>query len=167
VLFRLACGKLRGAPEGWSGAMLNSKDALAGFLFVVIGLLAVFFARTYAFGTARAMGPGYFPIVLGCLIAGLGAVLLAKALIAPSEADGVTRMSPRAILLILASIVAFAVLIRPAGLIVAVSAAVIVGRLAGTKVRLVETIAMTVILVAVCGVLFVYALNMPLHLLPR
>jgi hypothetical protein len=147
--------------------VLSSKDALSGLLFVVIGLLAVVFARTYDFGTARAMGPGYFPVVLGCLIAGLGTVLLAKALIVPADADRVAGVSTRAILLVLASIVSFAILIRPAGLIIAVSAAVIIGRLAGSKVRLIETIAMTGVLALVCSVLFVYALNMPLHLLPR
>jgi hypothetical protein len=148
-------------------AMLTSKDTLAGVLFVIIGLLAAVFARGYEFGTARAMGPGYFPIVLGCVIAALGAVLLTKGLIARAQAEGVTGLSPRAILLVLASIVSFAILIRPAGLIIAVGAAVIIGRLAGNKVRIVETIAMAAALALVCSVLFAYALNMPLHLLPR
>ena len=53
---------------------MNLKDCVAGTLFVAIGLLfAVNAWLRLSVGSALAMGPGYFPILLGLILIGLGA----------------------------------------------------------------------------------------------
>ncbi len=48
----------------------NKRDFWSGMMFLIIGLLFVLLSRQYQLGTAAKMGPGYFPTVLGGLLAG-------------------------------------------------------------------------------------------------
>jgi hypothetical protein len=142
-----------------------SKDTLAGLLFVAIGLGAVVIASTYDLGSARAMGPGYFPLVLGALIALFGGILVVQSFLGPGG-ERVTAFAVRPTLFIVASIVAFAFLVRPAGLIPAIAAVVVLGRLADTRIRVGESLLMAAVIALVCTVLFVFLLKMPLRVLP-
>jgi len=54
-----------------------TADALAGALFVLIGLGVVLVAGDYPAGEAARMGPGYFPRLLGMALAVLGLVVMA------------------------------------------------------------------------------------------
>jgi MFS family permease len=56
------------------------KDFWSGIMFLVIGLLAAYLARSYNMGTAARMGPAYFPFVLGMLLAFIGAIVLATSI---------------------------------------------------------------------------------------
>jgi hypothetical protein len=50
--------------------LLGNRDFLAGLVFVLIGALAVAIAaRDCPMGTAMRMESGYFPTVLGCILA--------------------------------------------------------------------------------------------------
>ncbi len=46
----------------------NRHETIAGLVWVVLGLAAIFVARGYAFGTITRMGPGFVPIMLGILL---------------------------------------------------------------------------------------------------
>ena len=59
---------------------LANKDFWAGLLLIAVGTLAVAIAHDYPLGTARRMGPGYFPIVLGALLVLFGIYVLVKGL---------------------------------------------------------------------------------------
>ena len=50
----------------------DSIDIIGGLLLTATGLFAVIYAQTYTFGTLSRMGPGYFPVVLGAVLAVLG-----------------------------------------------------------------------------------------------
>jgi len=50
----------------------NHQDFWSGTMFIALGLLFVGLSRQYQLGTAAKMGPGYFPTVLGGLLAVLG-----------------------------------------------------------------------------------------------
>ena len=54
---------------------LKNKDLLAGIMFMVIGIVFAVGAYNYQIGTAARMGPGFFPRILGFLMAGLGVVI--------------------------------------------------------------------------------------------
>lgn len=41
----------------------NPKDFWSGILFVTFGCAGLWFGRDYVVGTARRMGPGYFPLL--------------------------------------------------------------------------------------------------------
>ena len=53
----------------------SPRDFWAGLLFVGIAALFIALASQYRFGEAHRMGPGYFPIMVGALLAILGAVV--------------------------------------------------------------------------------------------
>ena len=58
----------------------NYQDFYAGLMFVIFGGLAAWLSTSYNMGTGARMGPGYFPFWLGIILAGLGAIVLLKAL---------------------------------------------------------------------------------------
>jgi hypothetical protein len=64
-----------------------NRDYYAGALMVVIGLGAAWLGNGYHVGTLVQMGPGFFPVALGMLLAlcGLAIALGAKAAVAPGE----------------------------------------------------------------------------------
>jgi hypothetical protein len=143
----------------------NPKDFCAGLLFIAFGLFTVVTARAYPMGTAFRMGPGYFRSILGGVLACLGVIVAARALW--TAGGTVASPQPRPLLLVLASVVAFAVLVHSAGLVVATLALVLVSALGGWEVRLGEVAVLSAVLVALAIVVFVYGLGLPLPLWPR
>lgn len=65
----------------------SHKDFFAGLLFLAIGIGFVWGATNYEIGLASSMGPGYFPLMLGGLIAVLGLLITVKALVFNAEDD--------------------------------------------------------------------------------
>jgi len=59
----------------------NGKDFWAGLMFIAFGLGFMVVARNYAMGTAVRMGPAYFPMVLGGMLAALGAAIFSRAFV--------------------------------------------------------------------------------------
>ena len=108
----------------------NKQDFWSGVMFLVIGVAFALKATTYSMGTAARMGPGYFPFWLGTLMACLGVVILVTAL-RPSAAETVIDKFDFKILgIIVGSIVLFAFILRPLGLITSMFMLVIVSSLA-------------------------------------
>lgn len=58
----------------------NFQDFYAGLMFLIFGGLAAWLSTSYSMGTGARMGPGYFPFWLGMILAGLGVIILFKAL---------------------------------------------------------------------------------------
>ncbi|MDP1968647.1 MAG: tripartite tricarboxylate transporter TctB family protein, partial [Burkholderiaceae bacterium] len=54
----------------------NHKDFFAGLMFCAIGLAFAIGATNYKIGEGARMGPGYFPIMLGVILALIGVVIL-------------------------------------------------------------------------------------------
>jgi hypothetical protein len=59
----------------------NGKDFWAGLMFVAFGLSFMYVSQDYSMGTAVRMGPAYFPMVLGGMLAVLGAVIFLRAFV--------------------------------------------------------------------------------------
>lgn len=57
-------------------------NLLAGAIFVAFGAAFAYTASTYDVGSLLSMGPGYFPLVLGLILAALGVVIMATGLLA-------------------------------------------------------------------------------------
>jgi hypothetical protein len=53
----------------------SQKDFISGLMFMGIGLAFAWGATKYSLGTGARMGPGYFPLLLGVMMAVLGAVI--------------------------------------------------------------------------------------------
>jgi predicted outer membrane lipoprotein len=59
----------------------SQKDFFSGLMFMAVGVAFAWGATTYKVGTGARMGPGYFPLMLGVLLAALGSVITFKALV--------------------------------------------------------------------------------------
>lgn len=142
----------------------NPKDFYAGIIFIVVGIIALVIGRDYSLGTTTRMGPGYFPAMLGALLTLLGIVIAARTfLVAGAPIDPVRG---RPIILIIASMLAFAALLEPAGLVIATVALVVVGCLASTETGIRDVAILIVFLLTVALGLFVYGLGLPIKIWP-
>ena len=65
----------------------SQKDFFAGLMFTVMGGAFALGATTYNVGQGARMGPGYFPLMLGIVLAILGAAIILEAMVVETE-DG-------------------------------------------------------------------------------
>ncbi len=61
----------------------RTKDFWAGVTYITLGLATIVLGRDLPMGTAARMGAGYFPTVLGGLLAMLGVISAARGLTKP------------------------------------------------------------------------------------
>ena len=63
----------------------SQKDFFCGLMFMAVGVTFAWGASTYNVGTGARMGPGYFPLMLGILLAIIGAGVTFTALVVETE----------------------------------------------------------------------------------
>jgi hypothetical protein len=140
------------APRDWT-------DIIGGAALLSFGLWFAWYAGAeYDMGALRRMGPGFFPTVLGWLVAGFGALLLIPALFRPGELP-VPALRP--FLTIIAGGLAFAWIIEPFGLVPATVALVLVVALAEAELRLLRTVILAVALSVMAVTVFSEGLGIP------
>ena len=61
----------------------NPKDFWSGVMFALFGLAFAIIVKYYDYpmGSASRMGAGYFPFVLGCVMAVLGIIIILQSLV--------------------------------------------------------------------------------------
>jgi Tripartite tricarboxylate transporter TctB family len=143
--------------------LLDNKDVWAGLFLIVVGVTAVVIARNYTFGTALRMGPGFFPTVLGGFLILSGLYILASGLRSGETLAG--SWSLRALIVLPLALALFGVLIDRAGFIPAMLVLIFGSGLAGTDFRLIELLVFSVLLTALCAIVFVWALGLPYPLI--
>lgn len=142
----------------------NPRDLWAGLIYLALGVTVVWIGRGYAQGTSARMGPGYFPTVLGVLLAFLGALSIARAFVRPGEP--ISAIAWRPLLLILGATVVFGLLLPGGGLLLALPALIVVSALASRYSRVdAGSIAALIGIVVFCYLVFVKGLGVPMPLL--
>ena len=141
----------------------NARDLLAGCLFIAFGLAFLILARNYQLGSARRMGPGYFPVVLSLLLMVIGLATMARGFLVAGPP--VRDVAGKALLLITASIVVFGLLVERAGVGLAVAALVLASAAASRNSRLPATLLLAAALGAFCVLVFVKGLGLPFPVL--
>ncbi len=140
----------------------NSRELAGGIFITVTGAVFALYAMThYAIGTITRMGPGMVPLALGVLLALFGICLMVGAAWKPVRRGEIRIFVPAVILI---SIVAFAALINPFGLLPAVFVSAVIATLAEVNVRPVVTLALALALCLTAWLIFVVALQLPLTL---
>jgi hypothetical protein len=142
----------------------NPQDFWAGLLFVAFGLFFLVVARNYQMGTAVRMGPGYFPTVLGGIMAVLGLIVLFTSLTV--KGPSVPKMSFKPIFFISLGLILFGYLLKPVGFVLAVVILVFVSAFGGHEFKLKEVSILTVVLVIFSVLVFVKGLTLPFPLWP-
>lgn len=142
----------------------NPRDFWAGVLYLALAICVVWIGRNYPQGTSARMGPGYFPVALGSVLAIFGAVSIGRSFIRAGEA--IAAFAWRPLFLVLGSTLLFALLLTRAGVLIALPCLIVVSALASRNSRLdVTSIAALIGLVAFCVVVFVKGLGVPMPLL--
>jgi len=142
----------------------NPRDFWAGAIYLALAIAAVWIGREYPFGSSARMGPGYFPTVLGAVLAIFGVVSIGRSFLRPGEP--ISAFAWRPLALVLGATVLFGLLLPRAGLLVALPCLIVVSALASRNTRLDATsIAALVGIVAFCVLVFVKGLGVPMPLI--
>jgi len=144
--------------------LTRSQDFWAGILFIFAGALTMWLARDYPLGSARRMGAGYYPMLIATGLCIVGAVLTARGW--TNEGRCIEKGALRPFLSMI-GVVAFALLLQPAGLVIAVVALMAIAAFAGRGSLLLETLGSTIFLVVFAAIVFIWGLELPITLLPQ
>ena len=142
----------------------SPKDFWAGLIFIAIGAAFILLASQYRLGTMHRMGPAMFPILVGALLAVLGAIIALRSFVLAGEP--VPRFYARPIGVSLLAIVLFGLALQWLGLVAAIAVLVLVGAYAARDVRHVENVALAAVMVVFSVAVFVWLLGLPLPLWP-
>jgi hypothetical protein len=142
----------------------SQSDFWCGLLFLAIGVVVVVLAQRYRVGTAARMGPGFFPSLLGALLAFLGLMLAIPALLIDGER--LPKLPLRPLALVLLGIAMFGVALEHLGFAVAVVMLVLISGLADPDLRPIEAAGLALFLAVFSVGIFVGLLGMPLPLWP-
>jgi hypothetical protein len=145
-----------------------SKDYFGGGLMILLGLATAFQSATYKIGTLSHMGPGFFPLALGIILASTGVAIAGSAIFA-ARTEAKPRLPPewRGWLCIGLSIVAFVVLGKYGGLLPATIAIVFISALGDRANRPGSAFVLAFGMLAVCVVVFWWALQIQFPLFAR
>lgn len=138
----------------------HPKDFWSGVMFLFFGLAAVVIGQDYPMGTAGRMGPAYFPVVLGALLALIGLAAVLRSLWVRGET--IEKFAFRDMFFILLSVVLFGVLVRGAGMVIAVVALVLASAYASERFQWKASLILSVGAALFCVLIFVKALGLPL-----
>jgi Tripartite tricarboxylate transporter TctB family len=153
----------------------SQKDFFSGLMFIIVGIAFGWGATTYNVGVGARMGPGYFPLMLGVLMALLGAIVLFGSLVIETE-DGekIGSWAWRPLFFILMANLLFGVLLAglpsiklPAmGMIAAIYGLTIVSSMADGKFHTRDILILSTVLAAGSYVAFILILKLQIQVWP-
>jgi hypothetical protein len=153
----------------------SQRDFFSGLMFMGVGTTFALGATSYKIGVTDNMGPGYFPLILGILMAILGIAITCKALVLETEdGDKIGPWAWKPMVYILGSNLIFGVLLcglpgigLPAsGMIVAIYVLTLIASLAGRGFNFRHVFILGTILAAVCYLAFIVLLKSQIPLWP-
>lgn len=144
-----------------------NKDYYGGILMFLLGAGAVYQGFSYQVGTLTRMGPGYFPVAVGVVLAAMGILIALGGVRAkPAEAESAAHPPEwRGWSCIILSAVAFIVLGHWGGLAPATFAVTFIAALGDRQNSLRSAFLLALAMVAVAVIVFSWALQMQFPLL--
>lgn len=104
----------------------NEKDFGAGCIYLLAGAGFSLGALGYRVGDASRMGPGWFPLCVGLLLVLIGMLVVAQSVRPHAAPETVKRPDLRSLAWVLGAVVLFGLLLKPAGLVIALVVLVVV-----------------------------------------
>ena len=135
----------------------SPQDLGAGIIFIVIGLVGLYFGKDLTYGTASRMGPGYFPMWLSGIILVLGVITGGRSLAVKGPRIEPFRIRP--IFFVLVGVLAFAYLIEHIGLALSIFLMTLIAVQSRSDTRQIEMILLAAGLSISAVVVFVYVLG--------
>ncbi len=153
----------------------SQKDFFSGLMFMVVGMAFTVGAYSYGMGDGARMGPGYFPRMLGVILALLGGVITFKSLtVATLDGEKVGRWAWKPMACILGANLIFGIFLGglpsiklPAmGLIVGIYALTFVASLASERFNIKEVFILATGLASLSYVAFILLLKLQFPVWP-
>ncbi|MES2946707.1 MAG: tripartite tricarboxylate transporter TctB family protein [Pseudomonadota bacterium] len=153
----------------------SQKDFFSGLMFMGVGVAFAWGATTYSVGEGARMGPGYFPLLLGVLMAILGAAITFKALVVETVGgDKIGKWAFKPLILIILANLVFGVLLGglpslkiPAmGLILGIYALVFIASMAEAGWKVKNTLILATVLAIGSYFAFIVALKLQFPVWP-
>jgi Tripartite tricarboxylate transporter TctB family len=153
----------------------SQKDFFSGLMFMAVGIAFAWGATTYKVGDGARMGPGYFPLMLGVLLAILGAVITFKAMVVETEGgDRIGAWAWKPLFFIITANLIFGVLLGglpsvkiPAmGLIVGIYALTFIAAMAGEEFKFKEVLILATVLAIISYLAFIVLLKLQFPVWP-
>ena len=153
----------------------SQKDFFSGLMFMGVGVAFAWGATTYSVGTGARMGPGYFPLMLGVMMAILGAVITFESLVVETE-DGekIGAWAWKPLFFIIAANLVFGLMLSglpslkiPAmGLIVGIYALTFIASLAGEDFKFKQVAVLATVLSIMSYLAFIVLLKLQFAVWP-
>ena len=153
----------------------SQKDFYSGVMFAVVGIAFAWGAVTYNVGSAARMGAGYFPLLLGIILAAMGALVMFKALVVETEdGDRIGKWAWRPLCYVIGANLIFGVLLGglpsiglpSMGLIAAIYALTFISSKAGATFKWKPTLVLASILAVGSYFTFIVALKLQIQVWP-
>jgi hypothetical protein len=153
----------------------SQQDFFSGLMFMVVGVAFAWGATRYNIGEGARMGPGYFPLLLGVVLAGLGGFIIFESLVVETE-DGepIGSWAWKPLGFILAANFVFGILLGglpsiglPAmGMVVAIYALTFLSSLAGDEFSVKENLILATVLAIGSYLAFIVLLKLQFPVWP-
>jgi hypothetical protein len=144
---------------------VDLKDVLSGVLMIAAAAgfaWIVLRPSGLSLGTARSMGPGYFPLMVSMILAALGLIMVVTSFGRATPAINIVPL--RSMILVLGAPVVFGAIVRPLGFVAAVACIVMISAWASYRMTVKWAVLTTIGMTIFCVVLFYYLLAMPVSL---
>ena len=153
----------------------SQKDFFAGLMFMGVGVAFAWGATSYSIGTGARMGPGYFPLLLGVMLALLGVAITFNALVVErAGGDKIGKWAYTPLVFIIASNLLFGVCLGglpsikiPAmGMIFGIYVLTFVSSIAEKGMKIKTTFILATVLAVISFVAFVLVLKLQFPVWP-
>ena len=153
----------------------SQKDFFSGLMFMVFGVAFASGAGNYTMGSGSRMGPGYFPLVLGVLLAVLGGIIAFRSLVIETmDGDKIGAIAWKPLFFIILANLVFGACIGglpsiglpPLGLVIGIYLLTIIASNAGDEFKLKGALILATILAALSYVAFIYLLKLQFPVWP-
>lgn len=153
----------------------SQKDFFSGLMFMGIGVAFAWGSSDYTIGSGARMGPGYFPLVLGVLLALLGGAITFKALVVETvDGDKLGSVAWRPLFFIIAANLVFGAMLGglprihlpPMGLVIGIYALTFIASLAGDEFKFKEVLVLATVLAAMSYLAFIVLLKLQFPVWP-
>ncbi len=153
----------------------SQKDFFSGLMFIIVGAAFAIGAYSYGMGQGARMGPGYFPRLLGIVLAILGSVVLFKSLtVATADGDKIGSFAWKPLICIIGANLIFGICIGglpsikfPAlGMIVGIYALTFIASLAAEQYKIKEVFFLATFLAILSYLAFIVLLKLQFPVWP-
>jgi putative tricarboxylic transport membrane protein len=151
------------APRA-TGFIRNPQDFYGGLVLVLFAAFALWASGDLTGIRGFQFGPGTAPRMFAILLGAMGLVIMLIGFF--TQGPELQRYAVRGPLIVTASILFFAVAVRPLGLVITSFLTILIAAAGSEEVRWKESIIWSAGLTLFCALLFPKALGLPLPLLP-